>query len=258
MYTINHCALCTSSAVVANSAELYPFVQHRMTGIAPISGKSLIPTTVLRCSHCGFAHSAVRFTAEEEQRFYSNYGRLDYLDQRCYYEGEVMRHYFTSTRSSEYGQRLREFDNFLARYFPGDGVVVHRVLDYGGLGMTVPQRWSHCEYMSSDLSGVSGLAAGFSVWDGEPVDLVISQHCLEHVSDPRSVWLAMVQQVRVGGWIYVEVPNESNYGAGHIHEHINGFNVASLEYLASLSTVQVLYCGASTGHWALLARVLAH
>jgi len=225
-----------------------------MTGTAPSTGKSLIPTTVIRCTACGFAHSAVRFTAEEEQRFYTNYGRDDYLDQRCYYEGEQMRHYFLYTRLGTNALRLREFDNFLARYIPGT-VSFDRVLDYGGLGMTVPQRWSPCEYMSSDLSGVSGLAQGFSVWDGGAVDFLISQQCLEHVSDPMRIWLDMVQQVRAGGWIYVEVPNESRYGSGHIHEHINGFNPSSLEYLASTAGVDVVYCGADTNNWVLLARV---
>ncbi len=254
MYTINHCALCTSSDVLSNSAGLYPFVQHRMTGVAPSTGSAIIPTTVIRCSHCGFAHSAVRFTLEEEQRFYSNYGRDDYLDQRCHYEGEVMRHYFMHTRLSSDALRMREFNNFLARQIPS-AVQFRRVLDYGGLGITVPQRWTDCEYMSSDLSGVEGLAAGFTRWDGAPVDFLISQQCLEHVSDPLTLWRAMVSQVAVGGWIYIEVPNEANYGSGLIHEHINGFNQQSLDYLASQAAVEVEYCGADAGNWVLLGRV---
>lgn len=255
MYTINQCALCFSSDVVTNPAELYPFVQHRMTGLAPASGRALIPTQVLRCSSCGFAHSNVRFTLQEEQAFYSNYGRDDYLDQRCYYEGEHMRHYFLHTRLSSNALRLAEFSGFLARYFPGDSTPL-RLLDFGGLGLTVPRRWAACQYMSSDLSGVSGMAEGFSVWDSLPVDFLISQQCLEHVSDPRSLWLHMVQQVSPGGWIYIEVPNEHNYGSGHIHEHINGFNQSSLDYLASIAPVRVVYSGVDTSNWVLLAQVV--
>lgn len=257
MYTINQCALCISSNVHFTSAGLYPFLQHRMTGIAPSTGAAIIPTEVIRCNHCGFAHSAVRFTLQEEQRFYSNYGRDDYLDQRCHYEGEQMRHYFMHTRLSSNALRLKEFDNFLARNIPGD-LQFRRVLDYGGLGITVPQRWTHCHYMSNDLSGHSGLAQGFGLWDSEPVDFLISQQCLEHSSDPRSLWLHMVQQVSVGGWIYIEVPNEQNYGSGLIHEHINGFNQQSLDYLATIAPVRVVYSGQDTSNWVLLAEVIAN
>ncbi|MBP9143106.1 MAG: class I SAM-dependent methyltransferase [Thermoanaerobaculia bacterium] len=75
-----------------------------------------------------------------------------------------------------------------------------------------------------------------------PADLVYSIECLEHIVDDRGVFARMVQLVRPGGWIYLEVPfaSEAEQADPEVcrrefeaHEHVRpGYAARQLEALA--------------------------
>lgn len=253
MYKTTHCALCGSKDFDWNRAELFPFVDHRMRGIDS-SDRTLIPVRCLHCKTCGLSQLDRRYTAEEEARYYYEYAQGSYVDQRSLYEGPGIRNIFLSTQIAAIPNRIDLLRRFLARHLTSEEIAsLHRVLDFGGGGVTVPRFDSEQTIMSTDISG-KPLGDGVVHWDGLVVDIAISQQCFEHVSDVAAVWRAFKDSVRVGGWIYFEVPNEPDYGSVHIHEHINGWNQRSLEFIAGGLSVRFL--GSEGVNWVLLAQRL--
>lgn len=255
MQIINHCPLCSNTAVTFNRCELFPFVEHRMQGRFEVDAaqRTMIPARTLHCSICGFHCLDRRYTLEEESRYYKNYARADYVQNRAYYEGGGIVNIFENSQPAELHNRRLVLDRYLRSKAVGE---LSSLLDFGGSGHSISQTWGNCSYWSTDISGAE-LASGFAVWQGSAVDLVVNQQCLEHVSDPIALTGAMISAVKPGGLLYIEVPLEPNYGSVHIHEHINGWTSQSLLWLAQHFALEVLDCSEPHPNVVLLARVNA-
>ena len=215
------CIICDHDQVQASPTVLADFVWDRMCGSIP---KPSFHS--LRCDRCLFTWLDHRFTDSQCVEYYRDYGQGQYLSHRVRCEGSGLNSTFKNYHE-QLGARQQELASFLSEH----GIEItklDRVLDWGGLGWSVPTARDSMVY---DIDSREP-APGWRVWDGQPVDLVICQHVLEHVMDPLVLWRSLCGQ---GQWVYLEVPSELPNSVQDIvlwHEHVNRFSRQSLEYLA--------------------------
>lgn len=254
MKDLTHCVLCGSKHVVIKPTKLSRFVNDRMQGIDcrdPNTALIDLDHWAVICENCGFKHSSRRYTVEQEARYYHDYGTGSYLDQRCHYEGDALRHVFGQNQPAILPQRRAELAQVFARV---PELKPRSVIDWGGLGRSINRDFGNCVYYYTDISG-SLPESGWINHQGESADLICSQQVLEHVSDPRTLIGTMIDHLNPGGYLYIEVPNEDQfYAAVMIHEHINGWSPLSLTWaMLEFDLTVVLSESNSVNHW-ILAR----
>lgn len=255
MKDVAHCVLCGHTEPQLKPTKLAKFVDDRMQGHSePVTNVHMpwVENFTVICDSCGFKHSSRRYTLAQEQQYYHDYGSGSYLDQRCRYEGEGLRHTFCNIQPGLLPQRRDQ----LTRAFQLLPEIQPRsVIDWGGLGRSVPRIWDQCQYYSLDISGVE-LAQGWLPDCGLSADLIISQQVLEHVSDPWAMIREMALRLNPGGYLYIEVPNEDEFfGAEMIHEHINGWSPLSLTWVALQLNSRILVRDSDTVNHYLLIQL---
>jgi len=90
-----------------------------------------------------------------------------------------------------------------------------------------------------EFFGIDIIPALFGDWDfrGEQFDVVICNHTLEHVDDPKRFLNLLKERVKPGGMLYLEVPNIMWPSGGFTldaflyHEHLQTFSVRNLAML---------------------------
>ncbi|NJK91012.1 MAG: class I SAM-dependent methyltransferase [Blastochloris sp.] len=87
----------------------------------------------------------------------------------------------------------------------------------------------------------------------EGLDGVILSHVVEHVRDPVPALERMGAVLKIGGWLYVEVPDAMRYAECLIApfqdfntEHINHFSLLCLENLLKMAGFEVVQGGSKT------------
>ena len=209
------CIICDGPETV-RPATVAPFVAERMyLGDPP-------EVELAECQECGFAWFTCWPTPDEAERMYLGYRGAAYQRQRQSFEPDYTPEFNESLGCAPLCAPQRA-----------------RVLDYGGDGRYLD---SELRY-AYDISG-NGTPEGVTLWNGEPVDLVLCCHVLEHVASFGSL-LRRLQDLAA---VYIEVPAKRPTRAV-MHEHINFFTPESLTILtgASFSVVEGVVCGLVPG-----------
>ena len=189
------CPVETAPAVVA------PFVAERMFFGHPPD------VELASCPACGLAWFTPRPTDVELALFYLGYRDEHYQRQRQRHEA----HYTAAFNDSLNAPRA-------TTPFAG------RVLDWGGYdGRNTPHAHERYVYDPCGAEPVRGVKA----WHGEPVDLVLCCHVLEHLRDP----VGELDYLRTLAPVCVEVPAKRPTRAV-MHEHLTFFTPRSLELLS--------------------------
>ena len=236
MKTINYCVCCGSARLEVFPATMWRFVIDRMTGGE--SNQPLIKCRYVHCLDCSFAGSDLRFSQEEEFRYYKNYMKEEYINHRCSYdEGYGLRGILNFLNTEQYKEMRRmPITQVLQNVL--DFSKIESVLDFGGdTGELIPNELAHAKKFVTDVESRAignGVISVTSPSESGLVDLVICGHTLEHVSYPMELIKNLKSYLKPGGWIYLEIPKErdGNYEPDHqFHEHINHFNFKCLEYI---------------------------
>lgn len=230
---VSHCICCGSPDVELFPAYLAPFVLNRMLGVGE-NYNQFLNCQYIHCKKCDYVGTNVRFSREEEIRYYQNYMKEEYCQHRSKYDGDGSYDSLMYYSSPEY-QTLRKntAGKFLSEKL--DLSKINSVLDYGGdTGAMIPDELQHAARYVTDIQErelVPGVKSVNSPVECGPIDLLICGHTLEHVSEPGTFMIEIKSYMQSGSLIYIEIPVEDcrNHKENHIfHEHINRFDMHSL------------------------------
>jgi len=254
MKYIDYCVCCDGKNVRFLDSTMYAFVIDRMTGASKQADKPLLDPSckMIHCNDCNFVSSNIRFTEEEEARYYKGYGERPYLDHRIRYEGNPMiASTFAMCSNTQYVDRRKKYMAELMKDHV-DLSKINYVLDFGGgTGLLIPDEFvrpqgegSRYVLDFSDNPPVNGVIPIKNKNECAPVDLLICAHTLEHVSYPSNFIKMMKEYIKPNGFIYLEVPNERKDNpipkvGNDFHEHINMFSVDSLRKVMELNDIEV-------------------
>lgn len=87
---------------------------------------------------------------------------------------------------------------------------------------------------------------------GTPVDVIISNHALEHVKDPLNQLIELKKILKVGGLIIFVVPSESvnvEYKPGDVNQHLYTWSPMCLGNLFTQAGFTVLECKEYAHRW---------
>ena len=245
---VDYCVNCGNKDVKQFAGDIHAFVLDRMRGtLKDPNGPRLTKCGSIYCPVCEYTGSAIRFSQEEEKRFYSEYGEKSYIDQRCLYEGQHMANIFNTYNDPRYIKSRQEtLSKFLDTFV--DISTIDSVLDFGGgNGQLIPEEFSHASKYVLDFSNKipkPGVVAVKDASECPQVDLLISAHTLEHVSFPAEFLKYMKTFIKRNGLIYIEIPNEHNPNNAHTyhdwHEHIQNFSFNSLYALLTSHNINII------------------
>lgn len=144
-------------------------------------------------------------------------------------------------------------ENFLSEYVHAKS----KILDWGGdTGLNTPFRGSHNNIDIFDISN-KNLLEGMrrvdlsNIKNKTDYDLICSIQVFEHLPYPLQALSKIVQLMKPGAFLYLEVPHEkilyesddsydSHLNKFHWHEHINFFTVESIRKLFELSGLTLI------------------
>jgi len=173
---------------------------------------SLLDTALYECASCRIQFFERRYTSSELHFLYSDYRGDNYLARRRRWEP-----WYSSKRNHSIGHdhhvettRKQAVEGFLSRFLNGGAAL--RIVDYGGdEGQFIPQLPSVQFAGVFEVSGrpvrpgISVLHSLEQVQKTSP-NLIMLCHVLEHLTDPRTEFEAIVAVLSPGGHIYIEVP----------------------------------------------------
>ena len=233
MELISYCICCGSDDIESFNSYISAFVVDRMLGKGEHYGQ-LRYCQYLHCKRCDYVGSNIRFSREEETRYYQNYMKEEYCLHRSKYEDEGAYESLMYYTSPEY-QTLRRNTASTILSKKIDLSTINTVLDFGGdTGAMIPLELEHAARYVTDIQErelVPGVKSVNSPDQCGPVDLLICGHTLEHVSEPVPFMFEIKSYMKPGSLIYMEIPVEScrEHGENHLfHEHINRFDLDSL------------------------------
>ena len=246
MKFINYCICCDSKNVIMHQSYMRQFVVDRMLGNTQKDNELGTHCSLIHCQDCDYVGSDVRFSLEEEARYYHNYGSDEWIAHRCRYDGEEIRDIMKAYEVGEYPKnRKSQTGKLLAKHI--NLGTISNVLDFGGnKGEMIPDELAHTDrYVleTEERSVAEGIKSISKDNNDLRVDLLICSQTLEHVSDPNGLINYMKKYIRPGGWIYLEVPYErvpTNLEHHGFHEHINCFSGISLTTLALRNNIELV------------------
>ncbi len=166
---------------------------------------------------------------------------------------------FTMNEKSEKGFRLRatlQFDS-LKKIFHVGSANDKKVLDVGChaasfLSLFKKRGWKVQGIDPNPRSGFAETWYGIRVeqkmfteglYEADSFDGILHSHVLEHVADPKAVLVEFHRLLKSGGWVFIEVPNESRVtvtaGVG-VKPHLYFFTAATLKKLAEAAGFEVV------------------
>ena len=178
-------------------------------------GRSPFPIALLRCGACGFSWSSVGLSQGQASRLYGGYRQEEYFNQRNKHEPWYTKKLNDSMGSDEeMKKRRRVLGESLAKAQElGGPRPAGPALDYGGdkgqMLKDLPdgEKWVF-EYSGVELLPWAKQARDLSELSGSCA-LAMACQVLEHVNDPKEVIGEIAKTVSHGGWVYLEVPDES-------------------------------------------------
>ena len=263
MKVIDKCPICDCEDLEKSPAVVMPFITYRIFGWTP---KKITPECQLHSLECGSSYqicsstlchkcqllfSDLRFDKPEMEKLYHEYRGENYVEQRKRFEPNYIETNDYLLKPLHY---LSKVEDFIGRHTGS----LHRILDWGGgNGVNTPFLTDRSEVSIYDISSHSNseLPNGANVinhLEGKEnhFDLIVAMHVFEHLSDPRDELFKLIEKLRLGGSIYIEVPLESIMEFDgpkpdainekhHWHEHINFFSRPALQHLFDVSGLEV-------------------
>ena len=240
-HTEESCIVCGEIGILQGRGSFVPFLQERMFLRKPPS------TFMVFCPNCGTCYSSYRPNDEEITRLYNGYRNDDYLKQRQKYEPAYTAEF---NRSLSGEGNCAERKNGLASFLQDTINLedVKFVLDFGGdKGQFIPDEFASAKRYVYDISGVNVLDGINRIDDFQqlseiPWDFIMCCHVMEHLPDIQAYFRQLVSYMRIGTYLYIEVPYErlGNMDFAWIHEHINLFGRNALAKLAEQHGLNVL------------------
>ncbi len=203
-YRAVRCLGCDASNIARRAAIIAPFVAAR------VFRRSASICSLAHCASCGLAFFEDRYEPAEAGHLYADYRNEAYYLERHHWEPWYSRAFNAGLGGAEEMRGRREvYAGILRRH--AEDAIIESVLDYGGdrgqLMLGGPGR----DHFVFDISGVepepgiTSLSAASLA--GQKFDLVLLCEVLEHVSEPAHVLRDVLTHVKLGGLLYITVPN---------------------------------------------------
>lgn len=211
--------------------------------IASVDRYSILQNTVL-CTKCGLIQSNPRMAAESYRKFYSSD-----TYRKCY-EPEDFTRIYRSKYNCNYGKHIFDEINKIKLIRPKT-----RVLEFGAGGgwNLLPFIKAGAEVLGVDYSpnlvqlgrdnGINMMEGGIENIEGL-FDVIITNHVLEHLSNPVESLKLLISHLNKNGIIYIAVPNIMNFGMGQLQNaHTYYFTLQTLEYYCLTAGLQLIHRG---------------
>jgi hypothetical protein len=253
MQPIDTCPICSGKALLRYDAKISPFLAARVWNKEPSNIYSKIE--LCRCKRCSFIFFNPRLEGAELAKLYKNYRDPEYVRIRSLYEEN-----YTAELNDSMGNdphiiemRNRNLSGILKKNT--DLASIRSVLDFGGdRGQFIADELASSERYVYEISGVNPLPGIHEIdtldeCKKHSYDLIMCCHVLEHVPFPQVELEQILSLAKNGTYVYIEVPCEVPYLSKlkfpflikiahrllkfdyNMHEHINFFNVKSVEAL---------------------------
>jgi hypothetical protein len=208
---------------------------------------------------CGFVGPDYAYSFKELLCLYIDYRSDTYNLDRCAVEpGYVNIKDKVGKSQEEIECRLSNIDHLINIYT--DINKINTVLDWGGgEGKFIPRQLQNKTVTILDVSNEPLISQTYSRLNELPADSKFDYlqvcHVLEHVSEPFTFMKEALSHVNDGGIVYLEVPqdktdaemnkflDESGEMWHTLHEHINLYNIHSVEMLGKALGLKKLHVG---------------
>lgn len=212
---------------------------------------SLFPTEIqsVSCETCGFVYNDNNLL-EDYDKYYENESL--YLSDSSFGTGGLTS--FDLNRYQVYVEILKRYidvdDAFIVDIGCGKGGLLS-FLERNGFnntaGVELDSRLVE-KAVSLGLNVKKGTASNIPVFSEYPQVICLS-HLLEHLYDLQSVIQSLSNNLKEGGYVFIEVPDASNYSTARVYdgfwllmrEHINHFDLHHLESLMGLHGFEIVY-----------------
>jgi hypothetical protein len=235
------CLVCGEYGRTIAESVIAPFISE-LVGIRLGTRSQLSECTV-----CAFRWYSYRYSDSENKLLYEGYRAGEYFKIRKRWEP-----WYSNSVNNAYKGNVANVDsrvvfmtNILRPFFSNVEVVLDIGGDEGQFFPNLPIR----RKIVVDLSNVDlrpGVERVHNVQEevGEPIQLVIAAHILEHVSRPREFLIDLISHLEVGsGLIYVEVPLDNPKLSGKFSRTVN----SKILRLATIHRISILLLDFSTG-----------
>jgi hypothetical protein len=208
------------------------------------------------CKDCSFVGPDFNYEYAILSNLYKDYRSKSYDAERINFEPfyETIKDLVGKSKE-EIAVRMNNLDTLINKYV--DFNQINHVMDWGGgEGKFIPTNLQNKNVWILDVSNEPLVNSKYHRVDQVPsnikFDFVQVCHVLEHVASPFDFMSHVMTHVDVGGYIYIELPqdrdDEDIQGLIHgdldkthvIHEHLNLFNSQSLYALAKALGLQVV------------------
>jgi SAM-dependent methyltransferase len=243
------------SKLLANSffkiIEIFPDGKAFMDAYSPMCCELIV------CKQCSFVGPKIPIPEELLNNLYVDYRSDSYNADRSFFEPsykDIMN--FVGKNDLEVKSRLLNVEDIISGHI--DLLAVNDVLDYGGGdGRFIPDILAKKNVTILDPSNERCVNERFvrcaELVAGIKFDYIQVCHVLEHVSEPNAKTLEILELLNLGGYLYVEVPQDktdeelklflvNSLEVSHtIHEHINLYSEKSIEALGRSLNLEVVY-----------------
>ena len=238
-----------------------PFIAHRVFDWVPVeiddswklktinNGIAYSICNSLQCSNCHHLFLDIRFNDIEMDCLYKGYREDAYVNLREKYEPGYLRKNKDLNKGYNY---IKDIERFIKPYLSTS----LKILDWGGdTGKNTPFRSSYDLMHIYDISNVEVLGNATMVGKEEisntSYDLIICSNVLEHIPYPKTVLNDIKIAMNQKTILYIELPYENLVRDAkkksdlykikkHWHEHINFFNLNSIEQLLISSNYKII------------------
>ena len=199
--------------------------------------RNLLGISTVGCRHCGLVQTNPRPSAVGLDRFYRDHYRLFYQGATTpdlAYISSLNKDVRLAYTARFFSQCVKlKPDSVVLDFGCGEGSLFAALRKAGFIGSFygVELNSSFGEYASR----FGNATVSNKISSREPVDLVIVNHVLEHLSDPVGVLMQLGNLLKKDGRLYVDVPDVDEYdGIKDLHiAHIYHFSERTLSKLVS-------------------------
>ena len=233
MKIANKCLACGSRDFNFERGAYAPWMAGRMLGYRPDERPVELPTTICDCRVCGLRFARMRPGDEEMKRLYRDYrGEAYNRDRICWEPSYAAIADKVGNPELEWRGRMKALRELL-KGIPKEKKIA-QVLDYGGgSGAFIPpmpdgvRKWVYDPGVKETVLGAELLG---NLSDYEPADLVLCQHVLEHLPNPRAALEEIVGVTNQGAYLALVVPDEivQSRHSTEVNEHLTWFTMVSL------------------------------
>lgn len=214
-----NCLICNSSNIKVYESRTGDFLSARI-----FEDKKSIDINLMHCLDCGFSFYDYRLSNDELALLYKGYRNSDYQKQRqqydCWYTKEI--NDIIGKNDKEIECKKKTLLRILNSYVNLN--TIKTVLDYGGdKGQNIPDIPNVKKYLF-DISCVEPVEDVIVIKDlkkTQQYNLVISEECLEHVSDPMENIKMLKSLISQEGYLYIEVPCEDPFNNSSIFNNLS-------------------------------------